>query len=201
MCFKRGCHATVIDWGGCQWICISQQDPVKGGKNGETPLNWTKPTEIFSLMEVGLTAVAKRTASKLCLTSEAWVSAELLYNSTPIGSERKRQLNPLLGGGGCRGVDSVERRGSSRGSVHGGKKTSTAPMERMCSKTRDLNKCDNKIRATKVYNMEEKARLDNEGLPYSCHGDEQVSQASSFLWLLPWTPGIKIDMGREQRAI
>lgn len=30
--------------------------------------------------------------------SEAWVSTELLYNSTPIGSERKRQLNPLLGG-------------------------------------------------------------------------------------------------------
>lgn len=33
--------------------------------------------------------------------SEAWVSTELLYNSTPIGSERKRQLNPLLGGGGA----------------------------------------------------------------------------------------------------
>lgn len=32
--------------------------------------------------------------------SEAWVCTELLYNSTPIGSERKRQLNPLLEGGG-----------------------------------------------------------------------------------------------------
>lgn len=39
---------------------------------------------------------------ELCLMSEAWVCTELLYNSTPIGSERKRQLNPLLeeGGGG-----------------------------------------------------------------------------------------------------
>lgn len=63
-------------------------------------MNRTKPTEIFGLMKVGLTVVAKRMASKLCLMSEAWVSTELLYNSTPIGSERKRQLNPLLGGGG-----------------------------------------------------------------------------------------------------
>lgn len=50
-------------------------------------------------MEVGLAAVVRRMASKLCLMSETWVSTELLYNSTPIGSERKRQLNPLLGGG------------------------------------------------------------------------------------------------------
>lgn len=45
----------------------------------------------------------------------------------------------------------------------------------------DLNKSDNEIRATKVYNREEKDILDKEGLQYSCHGDEQVSQASSFL--------------------
>lgn len=72
----------------------------KGGKKWGNPLERTKPTEIFSLMKVGLTVVAKRMASKLCLMSEAWVSTELLYNSTPIGSERKRQLNPVLGGGG-----------------------------------------------------------------------------------------------------
>lgn len=40
--------------------------------------------------------------------SEAGVSTELLYNSTPIGSKRKRQLNPLLGG-----------RGLLRGGQHG----------------------------------------------------------------------------------
>lgn len=34
------------------------------------------------------------------LLSEAWDSADLLYNSMPIGSERKRQLNPTLGGRG-----------------------------------------------------------------------------------------------------
>lgn len=67
-------------------------------------MNQRKPTEISSLMEVGLAAVAQRMASKLCLMSEAWVSTGLLYNSTPIGSERKRQLNPLLGGGGWGGV-------------------------------------------------------------------------------------------------
>lgn len=93
--------------------------------------------------------------------SEAWVCTELLYNSTPIGSERKRQLNPLLeeggGGGGCRGVDGVER--SRRGSVHGkGKEKKEekkkrelhrACGERRCGEIRSLNKCDNKIRATK----------------------------------------------------
>lgn len=41
--------------------------------------------------------------------------------------------------------------------------------------------CDNKIRATEVCNVVIKAALGNEGLLYSCHGDEQVSQASSFL--------------------
>lgn len=70
---------------------------------GKPPLNRTKPTEIFGLMKVGLTVVAKRMASKLWLMSEAWVSTELLYNSTPIGSERKRQLNPFLEGEGLRG--------------------------------------------------------------------------------------------------
>ena len=61
-------------------------------------MNRTKPREIFRLMKVGLTVAARRTAASLSLMSEAWVSAELLSNSTPIGSERKRQLNPLLGG-------------------------------------------------------------------------------------------------------
>lgn len=39
-------------------------------KNGETPMNRTKPTEIFGLMKVGLTVVARRMASKVCLMSE-----------------------------------------------------------------------------------------------------------------------------------
>lgn len=59
-------------------------------------------------MKAGLAVVARQMASKVCLMSEAWVSAELLHNSTPIGSERKRQLNPLLGGRGWWEVDSVE---------------------------------------------------------------------------------------------
>lgn len=68
MCFKRGCHTAVIDWGGCQKICISQQDPVKrggGGEMGKPPWTEQSPQRIFfSLMEVGLTVAAKRTASR-----------------------------------------------------------------------------------------------------------------------------------------
>lgn len=64
-----------------------------------------------------------------------------------------------------------------------------------------MNNRDDEMRAPKVYETEEKATLDNEGLKYSCHGDEQVLQASSFFWLLPSMLGIKIDMSREQRAI
>lgn len=42
---------------------------------------------------------------------------------------------------------------------------------------------ENVMRVTKVdVPREEKGlALDNEGLLYGCHGDEQVSQASSFL--------------------
>lgn len=40
--------------------------------------------------------------------------------------------------------------------------------------------CDNKIRATEVCDVVIKAALGNEGLLYSCHGDEQVSQARHF---------------------
>lgn len=98
-CFKRRCQTALIGRGMCQWICISQQDPVKGwgagvwrggaGGYGKTPMNWTKPTEIFSVMKAGRTVVARQMASKVCLMSEAWVSAELLHNSTPLVQRAK----------------------------------------------------------------------------------------------------------------
>lgn len=46
-----------------------------------------------------------------------------------------------------------------------------------------LEKGENVMRVTKVdAPQEEKGlALDNEGLLYGCHGDEQVAQASSFL--------------------
>lgn len=91
--------------------------------------------------------------------SEAWVCTELLYNSTPIGSERKRQLNPLLEGGGegaaegwtawrdpgegaCMGREEKKEEKKKR-ELH------RACGERRCGEIRSLNKCDNKIRATK----------------------------------------------------
>lgn len=96
-------------------------------------MNRTKPAEIFSLMEVGLAAVVRRMASKLCLMSETWVSTELLYNSTPIGSERKRQLNPLLGGGCWLGGGAAWRDDPGEEACMG-KKTSIEHVERKCSK-------------------------------------------------------------------
>lgn len=65
----------------------------------------------------------------------------------------------------------------------------------------DLNKSDNKIRATKVYNKKKETMLDNEGLQYSCHGDEQSLPSLVISLTPPVNAGIKIDMGREQRAI
>lgn len=73
-------------------------------------------------------------ASKLCLMSEAWVSTELLYNSTPIGSERKRQLNPLLGGGVgglLRGGQRGEMRIQERKHAREGKKEKKSPPQSM----------------------------------------------------------------------
>lgn len=136
------------------------------GGYGETPLNCIKPTEIFSHMEVGLTVAAKRTTS-----TQSWdVGEDGITTARPLVRRGKRQLNLVLGGGGP-GDESC---------MHGRKyffwKTG-------------LDKCDNKIRTTKVCDVVIKAALRNEGLLYSCHGDEQVSQASSFLWLLPWTLG------------
>lgn len=116
MCFKRGCHTAVIDWGRCQKICISQQDPVKSGGGGEkwgNPLEPNKAHREFFSVSWKWASQWRRNEwhPELCLMSEAWVCTELLYNSTPIGSERKRQLNPLLEEGGGRGLPRGGRRG------------------------------------------------------------------------------------------
>lgn len=52
-----------------------------------------------------------------------------------------------------------------------------------CCKNMAPDEGDNVMRVTKVdVPREEKGlALDNEGLLYGCHGDERVSQASSFL--------------------
>lgn len=52
-----------------------------------------------------------------------------------------------------------------------------------CCKNMAPDEGDNVMRVTKVdVPQEEKGlALDNEGLLYGCHGDERVSQASSFL--------------------
>lgn len=115
-----------------------------GGGNGETPLNQTKPTKIFRLVKVGLTVVANRTAFKPSLMSEAWVSAELLSNSTLIGSERKRWLNPLLAGereGVGERWTSMERRGSKRGSLQE-MRSPLEQLERECCERKKKTKLD-----------------------------------------------------------
>lgn len=125
MCFKRGCHTAVIDWGRCQKICISQQDPVKRGggvrEMGKPPWTEQSPQRIFfSLMEVGLTVAAKRTASRT-VSHERGVGLyriTLQQHAHWFREEKTAQSAPGRGGGGgCRGVDGVER--SRRGSVHG----------------------------------------------------------------------------------
>ena len=52
--------------------------------------------------------------------SEAWDSADLLYNSMPIGSERKRQLNPTLGGTGVARGNTAWREMQGKASIENG---------------------------------------------------------------------------------
>lgn len=69
------------------------------GGDGETPLNRTKPTENFWSQESRPHSGGKTKQHPQRVSGvRCGASTELLYNSTPIGSERKRQLNPLLGG-------------------------------------------------------------------------------------------------------
>lgn len=116
MCFKRGCHTAVIDWGGCQKICISQQDPVKrvgGGEMGKPPWTEQSPQRIFfSLMEVGLTVAVKRTASRT-VSHERGVGLyriTLQQHAHWFREEKTAQSAPGRGGGG-RGLPRGGRRG------------------------------------------------------------------------------------------
>lgn len=157
-----------------------------------------------SLMVVDPSAAAKRIASKLCLKAETW-----LYGLTPqqhshwFREGKTAQSYPrgvggvffffLKEGAAWRDVDPGKGK-CAHGRWGGGWWLAKVALvearwERSAARTMAPDEGENVMRVTKVdVPREEKGlALNNEGLLYGCHGDEQVSQASSFLWLLPRT--------------